>query len=64
MKLEVHFTIKGLLGSFLHVIEVDNMEADTILNTLVIAINEHMNHSHFRVSKYAISIFLIKELTY
>lgn len=63
MRLEVHFTMKGIPGSIKHSIEVDNMEDDTIHNKLFKDIKEHLNHAQIHMNKLVLTIFLIIELT-
>lgn len=63
MKLEVHFNIKGIPNSFIHIIEVNNMDDDVINKTLLKDVQDYLNHGQMCITKFALSIFFIKELT-
>ena len=63
MRLEVHFTLKGIPGSIKHIIDVDNMFDDTINNKLHEDLHEHLNHAQIHMNKIVTTTFLIKELT-
>lgn len=63
MRLEVHFTMKGIPGIIEHIIEVDNMDDDTVHNKLFEDIQEHLNHAQIHMNKLVLTIFLIINLT-
>ena len=63
MKIEVHFTMKGIPGSIRHTIEVDTMEDKEIKKALIKEVREHLTHAHETINQVVLIIFFIKELT-